>query len=90
MRCEEFIPLSDFCAGALVNRAVTHVVAPVCGKTLFATEFLVHGALRFGEPGVLIAFEETADELGSNVASLGFDLPRLVRQKKTRAGPRSY
>ena len=53
-----------------------------CGKTLFATEFLVRGAQDWNEPGVFVAFEETADELASNVASLGFDLNTLVRQKK--------
>ncbi len=53
-----------------------------CGKTLFALEFLVRGATRFGEPGVFIAFEETAEELSANVASLGFDLDRLVAEGK--------
>ena len=53
-----------------------------CGKTLLAAEFLVRGATEFGEPGVLMAFEETEKELTANVASLGFDLAGLVRQKK--------
>jgi circadian clock protein KaiC len=53
-----------------------------CGKTLLAVEFLVRGAVQFGEPGVLIAFEETEAELKANVASLGFDLAGLVRRKK--------
>jgi circadian clock protein KaiC len=53
-----------------------------CGKTLLAAEFLVRGATQFGEPGVLMAFEETEAELKANVASLGFDLTGLVRQKK--------
>src|ERR1700686_2632775 len=53
-----------------------------CGKTLLATEFLVRGAVQFGEPGVLMAFEETEAELQANVASLGFDLAGLVRRKK--------
>ena len=35
-----------------------------------------------GEPGVFVAFEETAEELAQNVASLGFDLERLCAQKK--------
>src|SRR5512142_3502223 len=43
-----------------------------CGKTLLAVEFLVRGATRFGEPGVFLAFEETAEELTENVRSLGF------------------
>jgi KaiC/GvpD/RAD55 family RecA-like ATPase len=42
-----------------------------CGKTLFAMEFLVRGVTEYGEPGVFIAFEETAEELAANVASLG-------------------
>ncbi len=53
-----------------------------CGKTLFAAEFLVHGAVRYGEPGVFMSFEETDAELTKNVASLGFDFARLVRRKK--------
>ncbi len=48
------------------------------GKTLFATEFLLRGILEFGEPGVLLAFEESADDISANVVSLGFDLPALV------------
>ena len=36
-----------------------------CGKTLFGIEFLARGAQEFGEPGVCISFEETADDKGS-------------------------
>jgi circadian clock protein KaiC len=53
-----------------------------CGKTVLGIEFLVRGATQFDEPGVLMAFEETAEELTENVRSLGFDLDELVRQKK--------
>jgi len=53
-----------------------------CGKTLFAAEFLMRGAVLFNEPGVFMSFEETDAELSANVASLGFDLPGLVRRKK--------
>lgn len=51
---------------------------PGCGKTLMAMEFLVRGVTEHGEPGVFIAFEEMAEELAANVASLGFDLRDLV------------
>jgi circadian clock protein KaiC len=51
---------------------------PGSGKTLFGVSFLVQGATRFGEPGVFMSFEENADELAQNVASLGFDLPKLI------------
>ena len=50
------------------------------GKTVFGLEFLVWGARKFGEPGVLLSFEESADELATNGASLGFDLPELERR----------
>lgn len=53
-----------------------------CGKTLLAMEFLVRGATEYGEPGVFMAFEESTQELTQNVRSLGFDLDKLVRQKK--------
>ena len=49
-----------------------------CGKTLLAIEFLVRGATQFHEPGVFMAFEETAEELTKNVRSLGFDLDDLI------------
>ncbi len=52
------------------------------GKTLLAMEFLVRGATEYNEPGVFMAFEETALELTQNVRSLGFDLDELVEEKK--------
>ncbi len=55
-----------------------------CGKTLFAMEFLVRGAVEFKEAGVFVAFEEKAAELSVNVASLGFDLDKLTAQNKIR------
>ncbi|RYE46585.1 MAG: circadian clock protein KaiC, partial [Sphingobacteriales bacterium] len=55
-----------------------------CGKTLFSLEFIVRGAEQFNEPGVFIAFEEKAEELATNVASLGFDLDKLQEEKKIK------
>ncbi len=53
-----------------------------CGKTLFAVTFLVNGATRFAEPGVLMSFEERAGDLAANVASLGYDLDELAAAGK--------
>lgn len=53
-----------------------------CGKTVLAMEFLVRGATEFDEPGVFLAFEETARDLSQNVASMGFDLAALSAGKK--------
>lgn len=53
-----------------------------CGKSIFGVSFLVHGATLFDEPGVLMSFEETADDIAANVASLGYDVPGLIDSKK--------
>jgi circadian clock protein KaiC len=55
---------------------------PGSGKTLLALTFLVNGVVRFDEPGVVLTFEENAEEMASDVASLGFDLPELIAAKK--------
>jgi len=52
------------------------------GKTLLGMEFLVRGATQYNEPGVFVSFEESAEELTKNVASLGFDLSRLIASKR--------
>jgi circadian clock protein KaiC len=52
-----------------------------CGKTLFAMTFLVKGASVFDEPGVFMSFEERAQDLETNVASLGYDVANLVASK---------
>ena len=49
---------------------------------MLGVEFLVRGAMEFSEPGVLMAFEETPDDIATNVASLGFDIQDLARKKK--------
>ncbi len=52
------------------------------GKTLFGLEFLVRGATQYDEPGIFMSFEESIPDLTKNVRSLGFDLERLVADKK--------
>jgi circadian clock protein KaiC len=52
------------------------------GKTLLALTFLVNGAVLFNEPGVLMTFEENGEEIANDVASLGFDVPELIKANK--------
>ena len=74
--------LDSITAGGLPRNRTTLVAgAAGSGKTLLATEFLVRGIER-GEPGVFLAFEETAEELTTNVASLGWDLDQLIRDRQ--------
>ena len=52
------------------------------GKTLLGIDFLINGVTQFKEPGVFMSFEETKDELYTDVASLNLDLQGLVLQNK--------
>jgi circadian clock protein KaiC len=75
--------LDEITGGGLPKGRPTLVAgAAGCGKTLFAMEFLINGITQYDEPGVFVAFEESAEELTQNVASLGFDLKALMKQKK--------
>ncbi|MGZ4824558.1 MAG: circadian clock protein KaiC, partial [Terriglobales bacterium] len=75
--------LDEITAGGIPRGRPTLVCGSAgSGKTLLAMEFLVRGARDFDEPGVYLAFEETAPELVANVASLGFDVPRLIKERK--------
>jgi len=77
--------LDEITGGGLPNGRPTLICGEAgCGKTLMSLEFIVRGATEFNEPGVFMAFEEKADELASNVASLGFDLIKLQDDKKLR------
>jgi circadian clock protein KaiC len=70
--------LDEVTGGGLPRGRPTLVTGSAgCGKTLFGVEFLVHGALEHDEPGVLVAFEESREDLAANVGSLGFDLARM-------------
>jgi circadian clock protein KaiC len=53
-----------------------------CGKTLLSMEFLVNGITKYNEPGVFFSFEESAEDLITNFASLGLDLEQLGKEKK--------
>jgi circadian clock protein KaiC len=75
--------LDEITGGGLPKGRPTLVCgAAGSGKTVLATEFLVRGATQFGEPGVLMTFEENLEDLTADVASFGFDLPALIAQKK--------
>jgi circadian clock protein KaiC len=75
--------LDEVTGGGLPRGRPTLVCGPAgCGKTLLATEFLVRGITQFDEPGVFMSFEESADDLIANVASLGFDLAQFEADGK--------
>jgi circadian clock protein KaiC len=75
--------LDEITEGGLPEGRPTLVCgAAGCGKTMLAAEFIVRGATEFDEPGVVMTFEESSEELADNMRSLGFDLQKLQRQGK--------
>jgi len=75
--------LDEITSGGLPSGRPTLVCGnPGCGKTLLGMQFLVNGALEYGEPGVFMAFEETKGDLIENVASLGYDLKAMLDAKQ--------
>src|SRR5215203_1431908 len=74
--------LDEITGGGLPTGRPTLICgAAGCGKTLLSLEFIVRGASQFNERGVFIAFEEKPEELSMNVASLGFDLEKLQKDR---------
>ena len=74
--------LDEITRGGLPHGRLTLVTGGTgSGKTLLGLHFLVAGAREHGEPGVLVTFEESAEKVSANVASLGFDLDGLQRDQ---------
>jgi circadian clock protein KaiC len=51
------------------------------GKTVFAVQFLAAG-IEKGENGVFVTFEESADDIRSNMRSFGWDLAQWEKEGK--------
>lgn len=71
--------LDEITKGGLPRGRPTLVCGgPGAGKTLLAMEFLMRGAMDYGEPGVFMTFEEEPEDLAKNFMSLGFDLHEMI------------
>ena len=71
--------LDAMCGGGLFRDSVTLVSgATGTGKTLTVTQFLQGGATN-GERCLLLAFEESRDQLARNATGWGFDFGRMER-----------
>ena len=69
--------------GGIPDKRVTLICGGAgSGKTLFGIDYLINGVVQFGENGVFMSFEESADELYKDVGSLNLDLQGLVSRKK--------
>ncbi len=74
--------LDSMTGGGLPTGRVTLVEGgPGAGKTLLALQSLVNGARQFNQPGIFVAFEESAARIKANAATFGWDLDSLQRKK---------
>jgi circadian clock protein KaiC len=68
----------DMSGGGLPRGRTTLIVGgPGSGKTIFAMQFLVHGARDCQEPGIFVAFEESPARIAVNFAGFGWGLEML-------------
>ncbi|HTD28382.1 MAG TPA: ATPase domain-containing protein, partial [Xanthomonadaceae bacterium] len=74
--------LDEITGGGLPSGRTTLMVGgPGSGKTIFALQFLVHGAKGCDEPGIFVAFEETAMRIMANAEGFGWELPELLPKR---------
>ncbi|MDO8413629.1 MAG: circadian clock protein KaiC [Gallionellaceae bacterium] len=73
----------EITGGGLPHGRTTLLVGgPGSGKTLFALQFLMHGARKCKEPGIFVAFEENSRRIIANTNSFDWKLEELVQRKK--------
>lgn len=75
----------DAITGGGLPRARTTLLVggPGSGKTVFALQFLVHGARQLRQSGIFVAFEEQSKHIVANADGFGWKLTTLRRNKIT-------
>ena len=70
--------LDDLLSGGLMrSRTALLKGAPGTGKTTLGLQMLVEGARQFDEPGILLTFEQVADQLYTDMTGFGWDLKTM-------------
>jgi circadian clock protein KaiC len=69
--------------GLPLGRTTLVVGGPGSGKTIFALQFLAHGAQHENEPGIFLAFEETSQRIRTNVDGFDWRLGTIGPKKIT-------
>ena len=74
--------LDEITHGGLPRHRTTLIMGgPGAGKTVLAMQILVNGARQFGEPSIIVAFEESRTQLIANAATFGWNIPALEKKK---------
>ncbi|MDY6876348.1 MAG: ATPase domain-containing protein [Chloroflexota bacterium] len=58
--------------------------APGTGKTTLGMQFIYHGMVACGEPGLILTFEEFPQQYYRDAASFGWDFHRMEREGRLR------
>ncbi|MCX8175228.1 MAG: hypothetical protein N3E51_03420 [Candidatus Micrarchaeota archaeon] len=73
--------LDELLGGGLEPSSTTLVMGEAgCGKTTFLAQFIYKGATDYGEPGVLLSFEEPSVSIMRHMQKYGFDFAALEEQ----------
>lgn len=58
--------------------------APGTGKTTLGMQFIYHGIVACGEPGLILTFEGFPQQYYNDAASFGWDFRQMERERKLR------
>ena len=77
--------LDDMLMGGFLPQTANLVEgAPGTGKTTLGMQFIYHGIVACGEPGLILTFEEFPQQYYSDAASFGWDFRQLEQDGKLR------
>ncbi len=75
--------LDKITGGGLLEGSVVTLSGPTgSGKSTFAMQFLVEGALKFKEAGVYIAIEESKDSMYFHMSGYAWDLDKMEKARQ--------
>lgn len=70
--------------GVIAGNTVLVEGIPGAGKTTLGMEFIYRGIRDFGDPGIILTFEQFPESLYRDARSLGWDLKALEEENKLR------
>ena len=77
--------LDEMLGGGFVPETANLVEgAPGTGKTTLGMQFIYEGITRFGQPGLILTFEEFPQQYYNDALGFGWDFKALERQNKLR------
>lgn len=70
--------------GLLYHNSVLLKGAPGSGKTTLGIQIVYNGIVRFGEPGIIVLFEQFPQQLFRDLSSYGIDVQSLTERNSLR------